>query len=481
MILNFLKSIAAVLSLALVLVIYPTCLSSQQADATGDLQTLSKSQRPNVLLIISDDQHYGSMLPSMPIAHKQIFERGISFEKAYITTPACCPSRSSILTGQYASRHAAKGNFYSLTKPTIANLLQDAGYYTALVGKYLNSWDGSARPEYDYWAVRPGGSAKYFDPKINVNGSWQQPTGYSTDIFESHARRAIRLSKEREKPFFLVFAPHAPHSPATPQRKFRARFRTLELPRPPSFFNTDDSLKPQWVREARKGQRGHEKQLEDFYRDQMRTLVSVDRSIGNILTEIREQGSIGSTIIIYLSDNGLMLGQHGIAGKDCAYEAAVHVPFAIRYDALGISPRRDTSGLVANIDLAPTISALTGVPIPWQVDGQSLVSLLNAENPQFRSALLLEGWRNNGVRVPFYALHTGDKKFIMSANDISEFYDLHKDPYELHNLAYKPDQREAAEKMRQDLEALVLSVRGSLAFDQPVGTRSDYNFLTDDD
>lgn len=169
--------------------------------------------RPNVLVIVSDDQRYGTVKDFMPFTQKEIFDKGASFINAYVTTPSCCPSRSSILTGMYASHHGVIENSVALEKETLLHQMQRAGYKTGLIGKYLNSWPGTPRSEADYWVAFRGGSSRYIDPKLNVNGEWIQHQGHITYLLAEYVKEFLSGSVADDKPFFLFFTPNAPHRP----------------------------------------------------------------------------------------------------------------------------------------------------------------------------------------------------------------------------------------------------------------------------
>ena len=181
-----LKQILGILSTA------PVLLTLLLARSCGNApSTAAVAERPNFLIIITDDQCYDTLGSFMPRTQARIFNEGVQFTKAYVTTPLCCPSRASILTGMYAHRSGVRVNSDSLRKTTFADRLHEAGYFTGLVGKYLNSWDGSARPEFDFWVAFAGGGSRYFNPRLNVNGSWSERQGYMTYILRDYALRFL--------------------------------------------------------------------------------------------------------------------------------------------------------------------------------------------------------------------------------------------------------------------------------------------------
>jgi arylsulfatase A-like enzyme len=390
-------------------------------------------KRPNFLIIITDDQRFDTM-QYMPNTQKLIFDQGVTFSHGYITTPFCCPSRSSILTGLYAHNHYVHVNQDKLKFPTVVEALHKNGYYTGLVGKYLNSWNGEARPEFDYWVSFFGGTVpNYYDPKLNVNGTWEKKTGYMTYLFEDYVKDYLEKAANQRKPFLLIFAPNAPHAPHTPLKEDKGLFPDLLPYRPPNYNEADVSDKPASITKKPLFTAEDDAQVDNTRHRQILTLVALDRSIGAIMQKLAETGELDNTVVIFLSDNGIHWGEHRLDGKSSAYEESAKVPFALRYPPLVPQPYTEDK-LVANIDIAPTIYELSETTMPKIMDGLSLTSLLQ-NNGSWRSTLLMEAWPDRGH---WTAIHTGDSIYIETDNDLSEFYDLNTDPYELDNIINSP-------------------------------------------
>jgi N-acetylglucosamine-6-sulfatase len=397
------------------------------------LPLIAKSVRPNILLIITDDQRY-DMMDYLPLTQARIFANGLTFTRAYITTPLCCPSRSSILTGQFAHHHRVLDNTTPLEQPTFVEDLHAAGYMTGLVGKYLNSWSGEARPEFDYW-VAPAGigtSQQYFNPYLNVNGVWIQHQGYKTHILRDYALNFLNLAKQRPAPFLLIFTPNAPHEPADPAPGDENLYPNLPLHRPPSFMEADMSDKPENIQNLPAVNPGY---IDALRRKQLQTLHSLDLAIDQLLSTLAANGQESDTVVMFLSDNGLFWAEHRLNGKVYGYEEATHVPFAIRYSSVITQPRVE-SRLVANIDLAPTIYDLAGLAVPASLDGVSLLPLLKQQSIPWRTALLIEG-RGSGP-LDYKALQTEQYLYIETEGNLSELYDAATDPYQLQNQAAQP-------------------------------------------
>jgi N-acetylglucosamine-6-sulfatase len=410
----------------------------------SSLLQAQQTTRPNILLILTDDQRFDSM-DFMPKTKERIFDQGVSFTKAYATTPLCCPSRVSILTGMYARHHGVRINDDQLTISTFVKSLNDAGYYTGMIGKYLNSHDGTPLPEYDYWVH---GVNSYIDPKLNVNGVEKKQTGYITYIMRDYAQKFLTNAHTQPAPFLLLFWTKAPHEPAIPAPGDETLYPTLAPYRPPSHNSADVSDKPLWVKRLPLLTSAKIKEHDAFRKKQLQSLKAVDRSIDSLLTTLASQGKLDKTLIIFLSDNGFLHTEHRLKGKKLPYEESVKVPFAIRYPPLIPTPRVE-SQLVANIDIAPTIYQLAGLPIPTSVDGRSLVPLLQGTTT-WRDALLLEGWDE---RTTFSAVHDTRWVYIETPGDIPELYDLQKDPYQLQNQAQNPAYQETVTQLRDRLHS----------------------------
>ena len=441
--------------------------------------------KPNVLLIVSDDQRFDDFGDFMPLTKERLVQQGISFAQAFVTTPSCCPSRASIFTGKYASRHEVRGNDYELHQPTLMQALHAAGYFTGLIGKYLNSWNGEPRPEFDYWVGHAGGQAEYENPLFNIQGTWKRESGYVTSVMESHAQEFLTAAQRSKKPFFLLFTPPSPHRPATPAPEDMAKYSALKAPTFANFMKIDPSGKPAWVKSTLAALPQERGSRDSFYRNQLRTLASLDRTIGAILDRLSNQKILDSTVVVFISDNGLMRGEFGLRGKDCAYEPAIHVPFVWRYPPVVSSIGTDDNHLVANIDIAPTLAELCGVTIPQTIDGRSLVPLFRAKDSGYpwRESLLIEGWSTKNGHAPFVALRTRTHKLIRTLDDQAELYELSTDPLEIVNRVQDPSLSALKQTLGAELDRLLLQVRGGISFDLPRGTKarpSNLRFSADD-
>jgi arylsulfatase A-like enzyme len=459
------------------------CQWSTSTDTPGSSSSPTLPSRPNILIILSDDQRYDTV-DYMPRTAARIFKQGVAFANAYVTTSWCCPSRASILTGRYAHSHGVHVLTDPLKEETFVDRLQKAGYYTGHVGKYLNSWDGSARPEFDFWVASSGGITHYFNQRLNVNGTWSIHPGYLTHVVRDYALEFLRRAAKQQKPFVLLFSPSAPHfsnlpsgkppqgldflQPPEPAPGDEKLYQDLPPHRPPSWNKTDDAGKPRWYQALRPLTPDMIELIDTFRRRQIQSLNSLDQAVESLLDELARQGKLDDTLVIYLSDNGHFWGEHRIPwGKNSPYEESSRVPFAVRYPRLAAKPRVETR-LVANIDIAPTIYNLARVPIPTEVEGRSLVPLLahgSKTNPSvaWREELLLEGWfpppAVKAGRAPYAAVHTGRYVYVETEGDRSELYDLMSDPHQLQNHVDNP----AYARVVSDLKPRLQRLRGRSA------------------
>jgi arylsulfatase A-like enzyme len=401
--------------------------------------------RPNVLLIVADDMRVDG-LQAMPTIQK-LAAQGVTFSRAMVTTPLCCPSRASILTGQLAHHHGVLTNEAPLggvgafdPTSTIATWLQGAGVRTGLIGRYLNQYDSlTIPPGWEHWFAFQQNDEQmgiYNDYHVNDNGVRRyfgaDEDDYSTRVLGREARAF--LAEQRERPFFLLLTPRAPHSPARPDQEDAGRYKSADLPVAGSYDEADVSDKPAWVRENGRLKQREIEEIEGLRRRQLEALVGLDREIGEIVDVLQADGRLATTWIIFTSDNGIVLGEHRLdVGKSCPYEACVNVPMVVVPPG-GLQVGRTDDRLVANIDLAPTIAAIMGTTADASVDGMSWLPLLDGPDAAWRDEIVLEQWRDepekrwSGIRTPTH-------KFVRYDNGDEELYDLVTDPDELQNLA----------------------------------------------
>jgi N-acetylglucosamine-6-sulfatase len=424
----------------------------QQQQVEGDggepAGEATPEEPPNILLIISDDQPFytGKYTPAII---NEIFAKGTTFSDAFLSTSLCCPSRASILTGLYAHVHAVISNSEQLTNTTFFQAIDTAnlGYRTAMVGKYLNSQSGDCRGEFDYWVAFLGGRPWYngTNKPLNVNCKWTKFNNtYSTYLLRDYALEFLNATITEDKPFVMQFSPYNPHNLPTPAQE-DANLYPYGLPSyylPPSFNEADVSDKPAWVQALPPDcQDRPVSECEKTYKKKqlwiVRNLASFDRSVNALLDFLDSKGELSNTLIIYINDNGILSGEHRIfrdsnlnlANKNVHYKESVKAIMGARWD--GHIPVGQTSKLVGNIDIAPTIYDALGLNPPYPLDGQSLLDLWRVGSEPWRQSFLLEHW---SPRHKDATIVTNSWSYTETKGDKSELYDREKDPYELNNL-----------------------------------------------
>jgi arylsulfatase A-like enzyme len=434
--------------------------------------------RPNIVFILTDDQRWdttdathGGGANVMPRTRADLADQGVEFTEAFMTTPLCCPSRSSILSGQYAHRHGVYKNSGTNggaddfdDTSTLATWLETAGYRTSLIGKYLNGYNGlwqTGQPPYvppgwtdwrgmknvaffNYVIVEPDGMGGYVE-----NSYGNAEADYSTDVLREKAKTFIGDSVAAAQPFFLYLAFKAPHLPQIPAPRHDGLFQNAAPWRPPSYNEPDVSDKPAWLRNQ---QPQNSADLDQVRIDQLEMLQAVDEAIGGnpafgitgIMEHLRNLGVVGDTIVIYFSDNGWLWGEHRLRAKNQPYEESIRAPMLVRYAKLAPLPRLETR-FALNIDIAPTLAELVGAAVPIFENGVSLVRVLDGTQPAgaWRTDFLAEAWPGNH---PWATVHEGQWKYTeipVTPGDPNttfevELYDLLNDPYEETNVASDP-------------------------------------------
>ncbi len=464
---------------------------------------------PNFLIILTDDQRFDSLSPEiMPRTWQRIREEGVDFQNAFVTTPLCCPSRASIFTGTLARNHGVMRNITNSDRVAFAQMnhfaedLKNNGYYTGLVGRFLNSWKGPwvgrRKTEFDYWAgvdlLQGHASDSYFNfdlylKKKVVRYRCTDPQSgnckYITDELLRYASAFLKLAANSNKPFLLYFAPTAPHEPATPALRHSSMFSDLSPYRPPSYAEQDLSDKPRWIQEASwipKDPTGRpfmspeiQIAIDSLRISQLRSLAAVDEAVDAMLEFLKQEGLLDNTFVLFTSDNGTYLGEHFLEGKNAPYEESIRVPFAVRFPPLiPVDSHRANVDLVANIDIAPTIYELAGLQVPPQTDGKSLAPLLAGVRTRWRKSLFFEGWPDrpgdigdpDQCRPPFRAIR--NKRYIyiryesntgtgapciFTQADGPELYDLRNDPYQIENLAGKTEYIKVQDRLEKRLSS----------------------------
>jgi len=445
------------------------CVNAQPSEA----ESSEIDDRPNIVVILVDDQRFDAfgrlnrnlITPSLD----RLLGEGVRYKNAFVTTSLCSPSRASIMTGQAMRNHGIVDN----NSPTpedfesFSVLLDDAGYDTAFIGKWhMGNADNSPKPGFDHWVSFEGqGNYQSVDafgrPSVfNVNGENVQQRGYITDELTDYA---LEWMQARDTSPYLLFLSHkAVHLPFTPADRHAGNYAETQFELPQSADpNARSGPRPMWLTSQNNSWHGSgfafysDQSLSDIQQNYYSALSGVDESTGAILDGIVHHANGRETILIYTSDNGFMFGEQGLVDKRAAYDASIKVPFVLH------APERFEGGttsdvLARNIDIAPTILSLAGIPVPDHYDGRDLLSVSSAADDE---ALIYEYyWEFNYPQTPStFAIRTNRFKYIQYHGvwDTEELFDVQNDPDELVNLVADPAYEDALIDLRARLhEAL---------------------------
>jgi len=440
--------------------------------------------RPNIVVIMADDLEKRSLQIMVenglvPNLKRHIIDKSITFSNSFATYPLCCPSRSTFLTGQYPHNHGVWSNQLpngGVTKlvdtSTIATWLHDAQYYTGYVGKYLNQYGTDVQetyvpPGWDDWQATVGDSTYFmYSYTINDNGllvkygkKWSD---YQTDVI---AKRSVEFIQEREvsdsTPFFLYINPLAPHTDhstsycemnynqiqtTVPPGRYRGTTDNIELPRPPSFNEADVSDKPAGSRKPLMTS-AHIACLDNYFHDRLESMQAVDDLIRKVVSTLSTNGELSRTVIVFTSDHGYLLGEHRLFAKIRLYEESIGVPLYVRIPK--VEPQT-IDKLVVNNDLAPTLLEFAQAEADMEIDGRSLIPLIENPGTSWREGFLIETPNYSAIRTEdyVYAIHY--------RNSAKEIYDLDEDPYELDNVAGKTPWKSKISALEEWRQALVV-------------------------
>lgn len=420
---------------------------------TARTTTVGAAGRPNFVVILTDDQDTASV-SYMPRLNDLLIDRGTSFSRFYVNIALCCPSRASLLRGQYSQNTGIErngqgfDNFHAAgyDKSTLATWLNGAGYRTVLMGKFMNAYPGAVvgdqyiPPGWSEWYARTDTAENdSFNFTLNENGTLvdygTDPDDYLTDVIARKSDDFIRRAAGGTKPFFMYLNPAAPHRPATPAPRHADLFNDLNAPRTPSFNEEDVSDKPEWVRSRPPIRSRDIDEVDSLYRDRLRSLQAVDDLIQTVVTALKDTGQLDNTYILFSSDNGYKEGQHRfVGGKNSLYEEDIRVPLVVR--GPNVLAGRTVSELTGNIDIAPTIAKLAGVRVPSFVDGRSFASILSSNTPptSWRQAYLVRRASGSPTGTEITGIRRGDHAYFEFDNSGErEYYDLSVDPYQLDN------------------------------------------------
>jgi len=468
------------------------------------------AERPNILFIMSDDHAahaigaYGSHVNETPNLDR-LARDGAILTSVFATNSICTPSRAAILTGQYSHINGVTMfNRFDSSRMTVARLLQRGGYYTGMIGKWHL---GSDPVGFDRWEILPG-QGVYVDPIFYTATGENTYTGrYVTDVITELGIDFIR-NRPRNKPFFLMLHHKAPHRPWEPDAAHRARFMDRWIPEPETFWDSyetrTDALHENEQRVAKDLTRRDLKleppadlqgaaraawlatkpdtvttavdgktvtltgealarwKYQRYMQDYLATVQSVDDSVGRMLALLGREGLAKNTMVIYTSDQGFFLGDHGLFDKRFMYEESLRMPFLMRWPA-AIKPGTRSGAIALNIDFAPTFLDAAGLPVPRDMQGRSLLPIVQGRTPAgWRTSMYYRYYHDPGDHNTraHYGIRTRTHKLIYFwKKDQWELFDLVSDPFELHNLYGQPGQEQLTTTLKAELFRLKESVR----------------------
>jgi N-acetylglucosamine-6-sulfatase len=409
-------------------------------------------KRPNVVVIDTDDMNV-SDLSVMRNTLALLGAHGTTFKNSYVSYPLCCPSRATFLTGQYAHNHGVLTDqrYGDLDNTnTLAVWLRRAKYRTAMVGKYLNGYGvvfpREVPPGWSKWFALTDGTEQHrYGFKLNENGKVRhyprKPANYIDYVLDSKVDGVLKRWTPSPKPFFLYYNPNNPHGESgtpfwstrdpEPAPQYLGVFGDATAPRTPNFDEANVSDKPEQIQDIPPLSDDQLADIDRRYRGRQESLLSVDDQVRRIVTLVRKYGDKRKTFFIFTSDNGLEMGAHRIEFKDYLYEEGERVPLIIRGPGFPQNTTRDQ--LVANVDLAPTITALTGARPGRTMDGIPLLPLAQDPSDQANRSLLFESFD-----IGTFGVRQGPWAYNQWNDGGEELYNLETDPYELTNLLFGP-------------------------------------------
>ena len=432
-------------------------------------------ERPNLLFIMADDHAahalgcYGSRINATPNLDR-IAREGMRFENCFCTNSICAPSRAVILTGKYSHLNGVLDNRkpFDGSQVTFPKLLQEAGYHTAMIGK----WHLQSPPTgFDYWNVLPG-QGRYHNPEMIEMGEKKELQGYVTDMITDLSLKFIR-NRPKGKPFCLLYQHKAPHMPWEPDEKHATMYDETVFAEPVTF-NDDYESRASAVREQElsvehhlnnwmkwdvpanlSGQARKDWLYQQYMKVYLASVASIDDNVGRVLDYLDEAGLADNTIVVYTSDQGFFLGDHGLFDKRFMYEEALRMPLLIQY------PREIEAGavntdMVLNLDFAPTFLDFAGISMPSEMQGRCLRPILAGETPPDWRTSMYYRYYEEWLVKPHYGVRTERYKLIHFQDGVDEWelFDLRDDPRELKNVYHEPGRAEVVESLKAELRRL---------------------------
>jgi N-acetylglucosamine-6-sulfatase len=465
---------AVVLIVAIVVAAAIVRAADGGGSASGRRVVIARTTRPNIIVILTDDQRWDTLW-SMPNVERLLVRHGVTFTNSFVSDSLCCPSRASILTGNYAhttgvwDNHPPNGGAPQFREKgdehsTIATWLHADGYDTGLFGKYLNSYGGGVPPGWDRWVAfdyEPGyrpykvftnepGACKPGLPGCRLRKAVKE---YSTIYFGDAVNRFIATAPA-SKPVFVYYAPYAPHRPSTPQKKYVNMFSHLAPYHPPSYNEANVSDKPPWIRTLPRFDAVESEQIYAERQAEYQTLQTVDKQVGDIVATLKATHRLAHSVILFASDNGVEWGEHRLAigSKQVPYDEALRVPLVVRDEPATTTPSTN-SNLIVNVDWAPTLAAIAGAPHP-PVEGRSFLPLLQhrTPSPPWRTQFVIEHMAGNppSLAPSFCGIRATGWMYTLYNGGFQELYNLKTDPWELTNIASDPADAGVVRQLRAE-------------------------------
>jgi N-acetylglucosamine-6-sulfatase len=467
---DFLKLVAAASTLGFAA---GGCNENQSYTSTaGAAGKKITAKRPNIILIVADDQRKDMMSCAgnkhMQTPHfDKMAKQGLFFENAFCTSGVCSPSRASFMTGQHPHQCGAPGiiwenNTFLRNAKLFPQYLQQQGYHTAHFGKWHLGKGSQPQKGYDYWAGFDW-LGKFYDTQVHINGQKKQFKGYSDDILSDLTAKHINKMAQADQPFFIYLGLKAPHLPFAYARRYDDYLTHADIPKPETYNeNFDETGKlPQlkdnliMLEKFHGGLPMFKNSWDVYVKSYYRASKCLDDATGTILNAVDQAGIAEDTLIIYTSDQGYSLGEHGLTEKHYAYEQVMRIPMLVRYPRM-IKPNTRLEQMVLNIDVAPTILDLAGIDVPQHMQGKSWKPILTEnKKAKWRKDFF---WKQESERqlIPGQiAVRTDRYKLITYQSfDHKELYDLKKDPQEIWNLACKNEYSGVLKDMEKRLARL---------------------------
>lgn len=439
---------------------------------------MAAQQRPNILYIMSDDHAahaisaYSDKLIQTPNLDR-LAKEGMKFNHVFAANSICTPSRATVLTGQYSHINGVPVfNALDTNKVTVAHRMQKAGYYTAMIGK----WHLGTDPQgFDHWEVFPG-QGEYHNPVLYTKeGSKKYDGEYATEVVTKLAIADLK-ARPKDKPFFMMLHHKAPHRPWDPNERLAKKWRAKTIPEPDTLFDAytgrTDAIREQKQSVSRDMSQRDVKlprpegltgdalthwNYQRYMQDYLACIESIDESMGDVLKALEQEGILDDTVVIYTSDQGFFLGDHGMYDKRFMYEESIKMPFLVRWGK-GIKPGLTQDAICVNCDFAPTFLTLAGEKVPEEMQGVSLTPLFDGTTPaQWRKSLYYRYYHSPGDHntARHYGVRTATHKLIcFDGKDQWECYDLVKDPAELINIYGKPEAQAIVAELKTELAKL---------------------------